>query len=375
MNTEAMKNELFTESVYFIEVDKIDPNPYQPRREFDQDRLRELSDSIRQYGVLQPLVVSRIEENDEYGGVRVRYELIAGERRLRASRLAGLTQVPAVIRKEHDPMMKLELAIIENLQREDLNPVDRARAFMRLAQEFGFSHKEIGKKVGKSRVYVSNSLRILQMPQEILEAVEQKRVSEGHTRPLLMLNDKSEEQLVLFKEILYKKITVREAERLARNIAKDKARKKELLPDPETEEIENKLQDALGTRVRIVRKDKGGSISIDFFSNDDLDIIMKILKGEKDAMQNPHALMEKFESSLPQEDVAEGFANYNPNPVIIDEKDNGDDIDTIKEAGQDLDENSEFLDDSSLEETKAFENEDMSEDSEEDLYNIKHFSL
>ncbi len=375
MNTEAMKNELFTESVYFIEVDKIDPNPYQPRREFDQDRLRELSDSIRQYGVLQPLVVSRIEENDEYGGVRVRYELIAGERRLRASRLAGLTQVPAVIRKEHDPMMKLELAIIENLQREDLNPVDRARAFMRLAQEFGFSHKEIGKKVGKSRVYVSNSLRILQMPQEILEAVEQKRVSEGHTRPLLMLNDKPEEQLVLFKEILYKKITVREAERLARNIAKDKARKKELLPDPETEEIENKLQDALGTRVRIVRKDKGGSISIDFFSNDDLDIIMKILKGEKDAMQNPHALMEKFESSLPQEEVTEGFANYNPNPVIIDEKDNGDDIDTIKEAGQDLDENSEFLDDSSLEETKAFENEDMSEDSEEDLYNIKHFSL
>lgn len=375
MNTEAMKNELFTESVYFIEVDKIDPNPYQPRREFDQGRLRELSDSIRQYGVLQPLVVSRIEENDEYGGVRVRYELIAGERRLRASRLAGLTQVPAVIRKEHDPMMKLELAIIENLQREDLNPVDRARAFMRLAQEFGFSHKEIGKKVGKSRVYVSNSLRILQMPQEILEAVEQKRVSEGHTRPLLMLNDKPEEQLVLFKEILYKKITVREAERLARNIAKDKARKKELLPDPETEEIENKLQDALGTRVRIVRKDKGGSISIDFFSNDDLDIIMKILKGEKDAMQNPHALMEKFESSLPQEEVTEGFANYNPNPVIFDEKDNSDDINTIKEAEQDLDENSEFLDDSSLEEAKAFENEDISEESEEDLYNIKHFSL
>lgn len=375
MNTEAMKNELFTESVYFIEVDKIDPNPYQPRREFDQGRLRELSDSIRQYGVLQPLVVSRIEENDEYGGVRVRYELIAGERRLRASRLAGLTQVPAVIRKEHDPMMKLELAIIENIQREDLNPVDRARAFMRLAQEFGFSHKEIGKKVGKSRVYVSNSLRILQMPQEILEAVEQKRVSEGHTRPLLMLNDKPEEQLVLFKEILYKKITVREAERLARNIAKDKARKKELLPDPETEEIENKLQDALGTRVRIVRKDKGGSISIDFFSNDDLDIIMKILKGEKDAMQNPHALMEKFESSLPQEEVTEGFANYNPNPVIFDEKDNSDDINTIKEAEQDLDENSEFLDDSSLEEAKAFENEDISEESEEDLYNIKHFSL
>jgi len=374
MNTDAMKNELFSESIYFIEVDKIAPNPYQPRREFDQDRLKELSDSIRQYGVLQPLVVSRIEESDNYGGVRVRYELIAGERRLRASRLAGLAQVPAVIRKEHDPMTKLELAIIENLQREDLNPVDRARAFMRLAQEFGFSHKDIGKKVGKSRVYVSNSLRILQMPQDILEAVEQKRISEGHTRPLLMLNDKPEEQIVLFKEILYKKITVREAERLARNIAKDKARKKELLPDPETEEIENKLQDALGTRVRIMRKDKGGSISIDFFSNEDLDLIMKILKGEKDAMQNPHALMENFESNLKQEN--DSFANHNPQVSTLEEKENGDDINLFEEVEQDLNENSDFLDDSSLEESKDFENKDISNDeTEEDLYNVKYFSL
>lgn len=395
MNSEAMKNELFSESIYFIEVEKIEPNPYQPRREFDQDRLKELSESIRQYGVLQPLVVSRIEDQDEYGGLRVRYELIAGERRLRASKLAGLTQVPAVIRKEHNPMMKLELAIIENLQREDLNPVDRARAFMRLAQEFSFSHKEIGKKVGKSRVYVSNSLRILQMPEEILVAVEQKRISEGHTRPLLMLNDRPEEQMVLFKEILYKRITVREAERLARNIAKDKARKKELLPDPVTEEMEHKLQDALGTRVRITRKEKGGSIAIDFFSNDDLDTIIKILKGEKGVMHNPNAMLERFEEeyqsrhrdetqSKNEQNYTEidqgsntGFQNVETpySEISHNEPDNGTEEDSFHDAERDLEENNDFLDDSDAAETHAFEEEDLGDEMEEDLYNIKNFSL
>jgi ParB family chromosome partitioning protein len=366
MNTEAMKNELFTESIYFIEVEKIVPNPYQPRREFDPARLKELSESIRQYGVLQPLVVSRIEEEDGEGGLRVKYELIAGERRLRASKLAGLTQVPAVIRKEQDPMIKLELAIIENLQREDLNPVDRARAFMRLAEEFGFSHEAIGKKVGKSRVYVSNSLRILQMPEEILVAVEQKKISEGHTRPLLMLNDRPEEQMVLYKEILYKRITVREAEHLARNIAQEKARKKELLQDPRTAEIEHNLQDALGTRVRITRKEKGGSIAIDFFSNDDLDIIMKILKGEREVMNNPHALMERFEEQHKETkpEVEMPLSDQNVSAEYND-------------ASQDLQENSDFLDDSSGEESKKFEEKDIDEikKNEDDLYNIKNFSL
>lgn len=366
MNTEAMKNELFTDSIYFIEVEKIVPNPYQPRREFDEARLRELSESIRQYGVLQPLVVSRIEEEDETGGLRVKYELIAGERRLRASKLAGLAQVPAVIRKEQDPMIKLELAIIENLQREDLNPVDRARAFLRLAEEFSFSHEAIGKKVGKSRVYVSNSLRILQMPQEILEAVETKRISEGHTRPLLMLNDRPEEQMVLYKEILYKKITVREAEHLARNIAKDKARKKELLQDPITERIEHDLQDALGTRVRITRKEKGGSIAIDFFSNDDLETIMKILKGEQERMNNPHALLQKFEES--NQISSQEIVRENSPVQTVEETD-------YNEAVEELENNPDFLDDSSREDEDMFEKKDIDETADDDLYNIKNFSL
>ncbi|MCK9352307.1 MAG: ParB/RepB/Spo0J family partition protein, partial [Candidatus Pacebacteria bacterium] len=142
------------DSIFWIEVEKIKPNPYQPRREFDESRLRELADSIRQYGVLQPLVVTRREFEKEDGGIGVEYELISGERRLRASKLAGIKQVPSVIRTgEDDNRVKLELAIIENLQREDLNPVDRARAFGQLASEFNLKHNEIGKRVGRSREY------------------------------------------------------------------------------------------------------------------------------------------------------------------------------------------------------------------------------
>lgn len=273
-------NEIAGDSIFFIDTHKIVPNPYQPRRDFDEARLKDLAESIRQYGVLQPLVVSRIEIPNEDGGFNVNYELIAGERRLRASRLAGLSQVPAVIRKEENPMMKLELAIIENLQREDLSPIDRARAFLRLATEFGFSHADIGRKVGKSREYVSNSLRMLQMPQEIIDALSAGKINEGHTRPLLMLNDRPDEQSVLFKEIVFKKMTVREAERIARGIAKEKVRKHELLPDPEIEEIETKLGESLGTRVRIDKKDFGGKLTIDFFSKEDLDSLIQALQSK-----------------------------------------------------------------------------------------------
>lgn len=332
------KSDLAVESIYFIETDKILPNPYQPRREFDEARLKDLAESIRQYGVLQPLVVSRVENPNDHGGFSVRYELIAGERRLRASRIAGLLQVPAVIRKEQDPMMKLELAIIENLQREDLSPIDRARSFLRLASEFNLSHADIGRKVGKSREYVSNSLRMLQMPQEIIDALGAGKINEGHTRPLLMLNDRPMEQSVLFKEIVYKKMTVREAERIARGIAKEKVRKHELLPDPEIEEMQNRLQESLGTRVHIDRKDVGGKITIDFFSKEDLDDIIRILQaregGAGNDMLERHIAAQEPQAPLP-EPVAE--------PV-------------------------ETLDDRSLEEKRKSE-----EDA--DLYNISRFSI
>ncbi|MBI5139161.1 ParB/RepB/Spo0J family partition protein, partial [Candidatus Nomurabacteria bacterium] len=162
---------LYSNSIFWVETDKIKPNPFQPRRDFDEDRLRDLADSIKQYGVLQPLTVSRVEVEKDGGGLMTEYELIAGERRLRAAKIAGVSQVPVIIRTGDTSLMKLELAIIENLQREDLNAVDRARAFLRLVSEFKFTHNEIAKKMGRSREYVSNSLRILSLPEEILNAL------------------------------------------------------------------------------------------------------------------------------------------------------------------------------------------------------------
>lgn len=235
-------SQFYGDAIFWIEVEKIKPNPYQPRREFNEEALRDLAESIRMYGVLQPLVVTRSEKIKDDGGLAVEYELISGERRLRASKIAGLVQVPAIIRSNtDDARTKLELAIIENLQREDLNPVDRARSFQRLVDEFALKHAQIGAKVGKSREYVSNSLRLLMLPEEILNALSEGKISEGHARPLMMLIDRPEEQTTLFKEITMKKLSVREAESIARRVAYDKVRKKELMIDPEIVELEGKL--------------------------------------------------------------------------------------------------------------------------------------
>ena len=272
----APTSHYFGDSVFWIEVDKIKPNPYQPRREFDNARLHDLAESIRMYGVLQPLIVTRREFEKPDGGLSVEYELISGERRLRASKIAGLLQVPALIRHgEEDARIKLEIAIIENLQREDINSVDRARAFERLAKEFGMKHVQIAEKVGKSREYVTNTLRILALPEEILNALSEGKMTEGHTRPLLMLTDRPEEQMTLFKEILFKKVSVRESEMAARKIAADRARKKDWTHEPEIGEMERKLKEVLGTKVSINKNENGGRITIDFFTTDDIRNILE----------------------------------------------------------------------------------------------------
>lgn len=268
----------YENAIFWVDVEKIVPNPYQPRREFDVQALHDLSESIKQYGILQPLVVSRIENWNEDGSLNVSYELIAGERRLRASKLGGLTQVPVLIRVGDDSRTKLELAILENLQREDLNPVDRAKAFARLASEFNLKHGEIGQKVSKSREYVSNTLRLLTLPEDVLNALAQGKISEGHTRPLMMLIDRPEEQLTLFKEMLLRKMTVREAEGIARRIAYDKVRKKDRFFDPDIADIEGSLAETLGTRVHIEKREVGGKISIDFFSYEELQSILDHIK-------------------------------------------------------------------------------------------------
>ena len=253
----------YQDAVFWIEVDKIKPNPFQPRRDFSEEELRSLSDSIRQYGILQALVVTRKEIQKEDGGLATEYELIAGE----------------------SDLMKLELSIIENIQREDLNAVERARAFDKLAHEFGFKHHEIAKKVGKSREYVTNTVRLLTLPEDILNALSEGKITEGHTRPLMMLIDRPEERDTLFREIILKKMNVREAERIARTIAFERARKKDLMKDPALADMEEKLQDVLGTRVYIERREKGGKILIDFFDYEDLQDIVNLLKKEESALQ------------------------------------------------------------------------------------------
>ena len=271
------------DSIFWVAVDRIEPNPYQPRLEFDEERLKALAESIRQYGVLQPLVVTRKEVEKSDGGLQSAYELIAGERRLRASKLAGLKEVPVVIRAgEQSDKMKLELAIIENLQREDLNSIDRAKALAQLVETFGLSHAEVGAKIGRSREYVSNSIRLLLLPDAIQQAVVGKELSEGHARALLMLNDKPEERDTLFKEIVLKKTSVRMVEQLARRLAQDKIRKHD--KTPEMMALEKSLTETLGTRVLIENRPNGGRLLIEFFSPDDLSHIAAMLATREAAL-------------------------------------------------------------------------------------------
>ncbi len=264
------------DSVFWVEVDKIKPNPYQPRLEFDEMRLKALADSIRQYGVLQPLVVTRSDVERPDGGLGSEYELIAGERRLRAAKLVGLLTVPVVIRSGESNLTKLELAIIENLQREDLNAVDRARALAKLIDEFGISHAAVGAKIGKSREYVSNSIRLLTLPEPMQQAIVDREITEGHARALLALNDRPQERETLFREIVLKKLPVRAAERIARSIAQERVRSYHR-KSPEMAELEKSLTETLGTRVIIEPNEQGGRLMIDFFSPDDLSTLVTAL--------------------------------------------------------------------------------------------------
>jgi ParB family chromosome partitioning protein len=335
-------SQFYNDAIFWIDVDKIVPNPYQPRREFDPVALQALSDSIKQYGVLQALVVTRKDVYKEDGGIDVEYELIAGERRLRASRLAGLKQVPTLIRAgQENDLMKLELAIIENVQREDLNAVERAKAFKRLVDEFGFKHALIAKKVGKSREYVTNTLRIMNLPEEMQNALSEGKINEGHTRPLLMLIDRPEEQMVLFKEIIYKKMNVREAEAIARKIAVERARKVPSM-EPAFFDMEEKFSESLGTRVSIEQRKEGGKLVIDFFSYDDLTHILDMLKAKGESSGNKNEMLEKYEKTINNEQLTVNSDN---------------DVSA--------------MDDRTAEEIKKDDNTDL----DDELYSIKNFSV
>ena len=257
------------ESVFWIELEKIKPNPFQPRREFDEAALKELSESIREYGVLQPIVVTRKEISGSGVGsaLSVEYELLAGERRFRAANLAGLPNIPAIIRENTTDKAKLEIALIENLQREDLNPMEKAFAFKKLIDDFGMLQREVAARVGKSREAVANTLRLLMLPEEMRAGVASAVITEGHTRPLLMLSDHPDDQRNLYARIISDKLSVRDAELAARNIARERARAS---LDPETRILQEKLENVLGTRVNIERRGPKGKISIEFFSEEEL---------------------------------------------------------------------------------------------------------
>lgn len=252
-----------------MEVERIKPNPFQPRREFNEVALRELADSIKEYGVLQPIVVTR-KQNDLTRGI-VEYELLAGERRLRAAKMVEISQIPVIIRSEPSSKLKLEMALVENLQREDLNPIEKATAFKRLMDEFGLLQREVAAKVGKSREAVANTMRLLSLPKDIQDSVAQGVISEGHTRPLLMLSEHQDEQKALYEDIITKNISVREAELVSRSVAFERAR---AFLDPAMKGLQEQAENALGTRVRIEKKGVKGKISIDFFSEEELRSIL-----------------------------------------------------------------------------------------------------
>lgn len=299
------------ESVFWIETEKIVPNPEQPRAVFDEEGLKQMAESIRQYGILQPIVVSRIEREIPTG-TRVEYQLIAGERRYRAARMLGLAHMPAVIRREEmTARTHLELAIIENVQREDLNAMEKARAFKRLTQEFHVSQTDIASRIGKSRVSVTNTMRLLGLPERMQEAVLKGIISEGHARALLAAEPDSPEQNSLFERIVAEHLTVRDVEAAAREVSAEQRMKKVeqvLEIDPAVRMLEADLANVLGTRVRIRRGREGkGHISIEFFSEDEFKTLTEKIAQLKAGVSN-------FPVAVPKAQVDEASAPQPEDP-------------------------------------------------------------
>ncbi|MEX2033015.1 MAG: ParB/RepB/Spo0J family partition protein [Candidatus Colwellbacteria bacterium] len=259
------------ENIFYVEVNKVKPNPNQPRRDFEEEGLKELAKSIKKYGVLQPLLVSKVEEESPKG-LNVFYHLIAGERRLRASQLAGLPQVPVIIRDDMDEEKdRLEVALVENLQRKDLNPVEEAEAYEHLSKEFGLTQKEIAEKVAKSREYVANAVRVLNLPKEMRDAVRSNKLSRSHAKALLAVSDEVKRK-EMFGQILAGGVSSKEAESMA---ASAKPSKKPANKSSKFIELEKNLEETLKAPVLIHTADKGGKIVIRFATLEELNTIAK----------------------------------------------------------------------------------------------------
>ncbi len=280
-------------SVSEVPIDSLHPNPYQPRKEFDSEALKELANSIKQKGVLQPVLVESAGEG--------MYIIIAGERRVRAAKMAGLTKIPIIV-KQFSEEEKLEIALIENVQREDLSPLEEAYAYKRLIDISKLSQEEIAVKVGKNRSTVANSLRLLKLPDEFKRALEDGRISSGHARAILML-DSIGEQKLLFDKIVSENLSVRQAERLASSIKSGEFKESSVENaqgavsntkrrgessdgsgrrlSPELRDLENRLLEIFGTKVSIKGSNDRGKIEISYFSLDDLNRILDIIEGNR----------------------------------------------------------------------------------------------
>ena len=248
-----------------VDIAKISPNPHQPRISFSQDKMQELADSIRQHGIIQPIILTK--NGDQY-------EVIAGERRLQAAKMVGLEKVPAIVR-EATEQQKLELAVIENIQRHDLNPLEEAKSYIKLTKEFGLTQEEVAQKIGKSRSSIANKLRLLTLPVEIQRSLIEGTITEGHAKAILAIEN-PEKQRALFELIIKNHLTVRQTEDKTREISV-KSHKRTLNVDPEIKKIEDDLIAKLGTKVKLSKSGSGGRIIIDYYSKEELDNLISKL--------------------------------------------------------------------------------------------------
>lgn len=270
---DTVKSEDNTQGTY-VKITKVEPNREQPRKNFDEDALQELADSIKQYGIVEPLIV---QDRKTY------YEIIAGERRWRAAKLAGLKEVPVIVRNYTEQEI-VEISLIENIQREDLNPIEEAQAYKRLLTEFNLKQDEVAERVSKSRTAVTNSMRLLKLCDEVQQMIIDDMITTGHARALISIDD-PEQQYMIAQKVFDEKLSVRDVEKLVKNLNKPEKVKKEPVADKALEavyqDLEEKLKQSLGTKVSIAsRGDGAGKLEIEFYTHDDLEKIADLLTGK-----------------------------------------------------------------------------------------------
>ena len=276
--SESAESEGGENRIVYLDINDIRPNKYQPRKNFDSGKITELANSILEHGIIQPLVVR------QSSGI---YEIVAGERRWRAAREAGLSSVPCIIR-EFTEEQNMLITIIENMQREDLNPIEEAEGLSQMIRTYGMTQEEVSKSVSKSRPYISNALRLLKLPPEIQKCLSEEQITAGHARALAGMNDE-EKQMLICRRVIAEGLSVRETEKLANAESKPKKKPAKKKKSPDTLNVERELKDIYGTRVSINHKGKKGTIELEFYSMDELNRLIDLLRMTG---SDSHGLME-----------------------------------------------------------------------------------